>query len=433
MPSNSAQSSAPLKQRYGDDPQSARIPVRAEAILDADQSACTIVGRTGPVMASLHRAAGGSGELACSADLLLESLVACAGVTLGAVATAMGVTVRAGRIIAEGVWDARGTLAIDRNAPVGVTDITLRFEIDSDAEPAKLERMIHATERCCVILADAPRLVRRADHRRGSRLSRLAPPQSSGRVQIQVPPISPAATGASDHGNGAKTAARAMLIRKPTVAAILPLREMARRSRHWRSGGPKLGMLEQPALDARVAAPEAVGGEDDEGHGGQERKNGAEHAEREADHPRRQIDRPKQRRLPSIHDRMADGPRPRQRAGGAATGNGPRPLSGGAAIRLLRAVASGLGRRPLRAGSARPSSARAPSIARGAGFGAEADLLGADEGDVGQADEAQQLAQIGLLEVDRLGRAVAVEAAAGLDHDDLLAGDQCPWGRLRNS
>jgi uncharacterized OsmC-like protein len=143
---------APLKQRYRDDPAAARIPARAEAVLSADDIACTITGRTGPVIAGLHPAAGGSGALACSADMLLEALVACAGVTLRAVATAMGVTIRSGRIIAEGVWDARGTLGIDRSVPVGMSEITLRFAIDSDADQAKLERMIQTTERYCVIL-----------------------------------------------------------------------------------------------------------------------------------------------------------------------------------------------------------------------------------------------------------------------------------------
>ena len=143
---------APLKQRYRDDPAAARIPARAEAVLSADDIACTITGRTGPVIAGLHPAAGGSGALACSSDMLLEALVACAGVTLRAVATAMGVTIRSGRIIAEGVWDARGTLGIDRSVPVGMSEITLRFAIDSDADQAKLERMIQTTERYCVIL-----------------------------------------------------------------------------------------------------------------------------------------------------------------------------------------------------------------------------------------------------------------------------------------
>jgi len=143
---------APLKQRYRDDPAAARIPARAEAMLSADDIACTIVGRTAPVVAGLHPAAGGSGALACSADMLLEALVACAGVTLRAVATAMGVTIRSGRIVAEGVWDARGTLGIDRSAPIGITDISLHFAVDSDASPEKLERMIQTTERYCVIL-----------------------------------------------------------------------------------------------------------------------------------------------------------------------------------------------------------------------------------------------------------------------------------------
>jgi uncharacterized OsmC-like protein len=106
----------------------------------------------GEVTAGLHKAGGGSGELACSADMLLEAMVACAGVTLRAVATAMGVTIRGGKIIAEGVWDARGTLAVDKAVPVGLTEISLRFDIDSDADAAKLERMIQTTERYCVIL-----------------------------------------------------------------------------------------------------------------------------------------------------------------------------------------------------------------------------------------------------------------------------------------
>lgn len=142
---------APLKQQYRDNPETARIPARAEGILDVERIACTIIGREGPVVAGLHAAAGG-GALACSADLLLEALVACAGVTFCAIATATGVNLRSGRVIAEGVWDARGTLGTDREAPVGLTDISLQFEIDSDADAAKLERMIQTTERYCVIL-----------------------------------------------------------------------------------------------------------------------------------------------------------------------------------------------------------------------------------------------------------------------------------------
>ncbi len=143
---------APIKQKYRDTPEAARIPAHAEAILDPAAIACTIAGRTGPVTAGLHPAAGGDGTLACSADMLLEAIVACAGVTLRAVATAMGITIRSGRVIADGIWDARGTLGIDRATPVGLTEITLKFDIDSDADAAKLERLIQTTERYCVIL-----------------------------------------------------------------------------------------------------------------------------------------------------------------------------------------------------------------------------------------------------------------------------------------
>ena len=143
---------APLKQLYRDKPEAALIPAHAEGTLDLNDVAITVPSWHGDVIAGLHKAGGGSGELACSADMLLEAMVACAGVTLRAVATAMGVTIRKGKISADGVWDARGTLAIDRAAPVGLTEITLRFDIDSDADQAKLERMIQTTERYCVIL-----------------------------------------------------------------------------------------------------------------------------------------------------------------------------------------------------------------------------------------------------------------------------------------
>jgi uncharacterized OsmC-like protein len=143
---------APIRQRYRDTPDAARVPARAEARLDADEIACTVPSWHGETKAGLHPATGGSGDLACSADMLLEAVAACAGVTLRAVATASGVTIRSARVIAEGSWDARGTLGVDRSVPVGLTDIALRFEIDSDADPAKLERMIQTTERYCVIL-----------------------------------------------------------------------------------------------------------------------------------------------------------------------------------------------------------------------------------------------------------------------------------------
>jgi uncharacterized OsmC-like protein len=143
---------APIKQRYRDTPDAARVPARAEARLDGGDITCTVPSWQGETKAGLHPATGGTGELACSADMLLEAVVACAGVTLRAVAAALGVTIRNGRVIAEGTWDARGTLGIDRSVPVGLTDIALRFEVDTDADAAKLERMIQTTERYCVIL-----------------------------------------------------------------------------------------------------------------------------------------------------------------------------------------------------------------------------------------------------------------------------------------
>ena len=143
---------APIKQRYREAPDTALVPAHAECRLDLDDIACTVAAWHTETRAGLHPATGGSGELACSADMLLEALVACAGVTLRAVATAMGVPLRGGRVIADGHWDARGTLGVDRAAPVGLTDIALRFELDADAPADKVARLIEITERYCVIL-----------------------------------------------------------------------------------------------------------------------------------------------------------------------------------------------------------------------------------------------------------------------------------------
>jgi uncharacterized OsmC-like protein len=152
---------APLKQRYRDTPEAARVMARAEAVLDPSTVACAIPAWQHTVTAGLHPATGGDGSQACSADMLLEALVACAGVTLRAVSTAMGITIRSGKVVAEGVWDARGTLGIDRAVPVGLTEVSLRFEIDADTDAAKLARLIETTERYCVIyqtLKSPPRL-----------------------------------------------------------------------------------------------------------------------------------------------------------------------------------------------------------------------------------------------------------------------------------
>ncbi|MBV8522094.1 MAG: OsmC family protein [Acetobacteraceae bacterium] len=142
----------PLKQRYRETPDTAITSARAEASISNQDIACVIRTWDSETMAGLHPATGGTGDLACSADMLLEALVACAGVTLRAVAIAMAVPVRGGRIFAEGSWDARGTLGIDKTVPVGLTDIRLSFELDTDAERGVVDRLIATTERFCVIL-----------------------------------------------------------------------------------------------------------------------------------------------------------------------------------------------------------------------------------------------------------------------------------------
>src|SRR5712691_4798499 len=152
---------APLKKRYREQPETARMPARAEARLDLDRVACRVRSWAGETDAGLHPATGGDGSLACSADMLLEALAACAGVTISAVATAMGVRLWGGRVIAEGHWDARGTLGVDRAAPVGLTDIALTLELDTDADAATVQRLVEMTERFCAIyqtLRAPPRL-----------------------------------------------------------------------------------------------------------------------------------------------------------------------------------------------------------------------------------------------------------------------------------
>jgi uncharacterized OsmC-like protein len=143
---------APIKQAYRDNPATALIPARATGTLDQDNLACVIKTAHGTITAGLHPAAGGDGTQACSGDMLLDAVVACAGVTLSAVATAMGITIRSGQIQATGHWDARGTLGTDKSAPVGVTDITLNFALDTDADQATTTKLIATTERYCVVL-----------------------------------------------------------------------------------------------------------------------------------------------------------------------------------------------------------------------------------------------------------------------------------------
>jgi len=142
---------APLKSRYREAPEAALVTLRAEGEL-AEGVSCRVDTAKGVVEAGLHPATGGSGLQACSGDMLLEALAACAGVTLKAVATALGVTVRGGRVRVEGDLDFRGTLGVDKAAPVGFRAIRLAFELDTDATPEQLERLLALTERYCVVL-----------------------------------------------------------------------------------------------------------------------------------------------------------------------------------------------------------------------------------------------------------------------------------------
>ena len=142
---------APFKERYRVDPLAARVSARAEAVLDPAGMRVNLAPR--PPVAGLHRAAGGATQTACSADMLLEALATCAGVTLLAVATSSDVVLTGGRVIAEGVWDARGTLGVDKTVPIGIQDITLAFELDTRADRAVQQRLVSLTERYCVILA----------------------------------------------------------------------------------------------------------------------------------------------------------------------------------------------------------------------------------------------------------------------------------------
>jgi len=141
----------PIKERYRIDPKAAFITLKALGTLDDTNIACKVeTGRTLAV-AGLHPATGGSGLELCSGDMLLEALVACAGVTLKAVATAIEVPLKSGRVSAEGDLDFRGTLGVARDAPVGFAQIRLSFEIDTDAPQAKLDQLIKLTERYCVV------------------------------------------------------------------------------------------------------------------------------------------------------------------------------------------------------------------------------------------------------------------------------------------
>jgi uncharacterized OsmC-like protein len=142
---------APFKVRYQDDPKAAVITLRASGQLDEHALACKVETGRAMVIAGLHPGTGGSGEHVCSGDMLLEALVACAGVTLRAVATALDIPIRRGTVTAEGDLDFRGTLGVAKDAAVGFKSIRLTFDLDCDAAADKIDSLLKLTERYCVV------------------------------------------------------------------------------------------------------------------------------------------------------------------------------------------------------------------------------------------------------------------------------------------
>ena len=142
---------APLKDQYRSDPNAAVITLKAQGTLDDQHIACKVETGRALAIAGLHPATGGSGAELCSGDMLLEALVACAGVTMKAVATALGIELRSAKVEAEGDLDFRGTLGVAKDAPVGFAQIRLRFDLDTDAPQDKLDQLLKLTERYCVV------------------------------------------------------------------------------------------------------------------------------------------------------------------------------------------------------------------------------------------------------------------------------------------
>src|SRR5271154_1281077 len=142
---------APIKERYKADPKAGFITLKAKGTLDDSHIACKVETGRALAVAGLHPATGGSGMELCSGDMLLEALVACAGVTLKAVATALDIPLKSGSVSAEGDLDFRGTLGVAKEAPVGFAQIRLAFQVESDAPQEQLDRLLKLTERYCVV------------------------------------------------------------------------------------------------------------------------------------------------------------------------------------------------------------------------------------------------------------------------------------------
>jgi uncharacterized OsmC-like protein len=142
---------APIKDKYRSDPEAGLITLKAQGTLDDQNIACKVETGRALAVAGLHPATGGSGAELCSGDMLLEALVACAGVTLKAVATALEIDLRGATVKAEGDLDFRGTLGVDKSAPVGFSSIRLGFEVDTTASQEKIDQLLKLTERYCVV------------------------------------------------------------------------------------------------------------------------------------------------------------------------------------------------------------------------------------------------------------------------------------------
>jgi uncharacterized OsmC-like protein len=164
---------APLKEKYRAEPGTALVVSRAQGRLTQGIT-CTVTTGHGETIAGLHAATGGDGTTACSADLLLQALVACAGVTLNSVATHMGVRLEEAVIEAEGSWDARGTLGVSRDVPVGLTEVALTFRLEPEPEPTRRAKLIELTERYCVIFHTL---------KNGTRIETRPPPTESSKTR----------------------------------------------------------------------------------------------------------------------------------------------------------------------------------------------------------------------------------------------------------
>jgi uncharacterized OsmC-like protein len=142
---------APLKARYKEEPSAAVVTLAARSRLDSDQIACKVETGKALVAAGLHPATGGDGSFVCSGDMLLEALAACAGTTLKAVSTALGIPLKNATVVAEGDLDFRGTLGVSKDAPVGFRAIRLRFDLETEAPPEQVAKLVELTERYCVV------------------------------------------------------------------------------------------------------------------------------------------------------------------------------------------------------------------------------------------------------------------------------------------